>query len=151
MAGNAILFGREPAGWRERGVVGMRRAVTTGVGTVGKRGTRVPVIRELDPSAGPLEFFGAELRRWRSKAGLSQEQLGQRVGFVASQVGKVETGDRAPSRQFAELCDQAFPDADGLFVRLYRLARRWDGGYPSWFTSGWRSSGGRPRSAHGNP
>ena len=39
----------------------------------------VPLIRELDPSAGPLDFFGAELRRWRTTAGLSQEQLGQRV------------------------------------------------------------------------
>lgn len=26
------------------------------------------------------------------------------------------------------------PDARGLFQRLYQLARRWDGGYPSWFT-----------------
>jgi transcriptional regulator with XRE-family HTH domain len=93
-------------------------------------------MRELDPSAGPLEFFGAELRRWRAAAGLSQEQLGQRVGYSATLVGKVETGDRAPSQDFAERCDQAVPDAGGLFGRLYALARRWDGGIPSWF-AGW--------------
>lgn len=92
--------------------------------------------RELDPSAGPLEFFGAELRRARMAAGLSQEQLGQRVGYSGALVGKVETGDRAPSQDFAERCDQALPDASGLFGRLYMLARRWDGGVPSWFT-GW--------------
>ena len=93
----------------------------------------MPVVRELDPSAGPLSFFGAELRRWRAAAGLSQEQLGQQVSYSAAQVGKVETGDRAPSLDFADGCDRALPDADGLFARIYALARRWDGGYPSWF------------------
>jgi transcriptional regulator with XRE-family HTH domain len=96
----------------------------------------MPLVRELDPSAGPLDFFGAELRRWRTAAALSQEQLGQRVGYTGSQVGKVETGERAPSPDFARRCDQALTDAGGLFARLYALARRWDGGYPSWF-AGW--------------
>jgi transcriptional regulator with XRE-family HTH domain len=94
----------------------------------------VPVIRELDPNAGPLSFFGAEIRRARMAAGFSQEQLGQRVGYSGAQVGKVETGERAPSLAFAEGCDQALPEAGGLFVRIYGLALRWDGGYPSWFT-----------------
>jgi transcriptional regulator with XRE-family HTH domain len=93
-------------------------------------------MRELDPSAGPLEFFGAELRRWRTAAGLSQEQLGQRVGYSGAQVGKVETGDRAPSQGLPQRCDTALPEAGGLFARIYALARRWDGGYPSWF-AGW--------------
>ena len=94
----------------------------------------MPAIRELDPTAGPLDFFGAEVRRWRNAAGLSQEQLGQRIGYSGALVGKVETGDRAPSLDFAEGCDRALPTADGLFGRLYELARHWDGGYPSWFT-----------------
>jgi transcriptional regulator with XRE-family HTH domain len=93
----------------------------------------MPLIRELDSSAGPLNFFGAELRRARAAAGLSQEQLGQRVGYSGALVGKVETGDRAPSLDFAQHCDRALPDMGGLFVRIYELARRWDGGYPSWF------------------
>jgi len=93
----------------------------------------VPLIRELDPSAGPLQFFGAELRRARTAAGLSQDQLGQRLGYSGALVGKVEMGERAPSPDFAEGCDQTFPDTGGLFGRIYQLARRWDGGYPSWF------------------
>jgi len=93
----------------------------------------VPLTRELDPTAGPLDFFGAEVRRWWTAAGLSREQLGQKVGYSGAQVGKVETGERAPAQDFAEACDQAFPDAGGLFGRIYQLARRWDGGYPSWF------------------
>lgn len=93
----------------------------------------MPLIRELDPGAGPLNFFGAELRRARTAAGLSQEQLGQRVGYSGAQVGKVETGERAPSPDFAHRCDAALPQMGGLFARIYELARRWDGGYPSWF------------------
>jgi transcriptional regulator with XRE-family HTH domain len=89
--------------------------------------------RELDPGASPLAFFGAELRRARAAAGLSQEQLGQRIGYSAALVGKVETGERAPSRDFAKRCDQALPGADGLFARMHALTQRWDGGYPSWF------------------
>jgi transcriptional regulator with XRE-family HTH domain len=93
----------------------------------------VPLVRELDPTAGPLEFFGAELRRARAAAGLSQDQLGQRLGYSGALVGKVEMGDRAPSQDFAQRCDQAFPQSGGLFARIYELARRWDGAYPSWF------------------
>jgi len=48
----------------------------------------VPLVRDLDPSAGPLQFFGAELRRARAAAGLSQDQLGQRLGYSGAQVGK---------------------------------------------------------------
>jgi len=94
----------------------------------------MPLTRELDPTAGPLDFFGAEVRRWRTATGLSQEQLGQKVGYSGAQVGKVETSERAPSQDFAEGCDRVLPEARGLFLRLYQLARRWDGGYPSWFT-----------------
>ena len=108
----------------------------------------VPLVRELDPSAGPLQFFGAELRRARTAAGLSQDQLGQRLGYSGAQVGKVETGERAPAQDFAEACDRAFPDAGGLFGRLYQLARRWDGGYPSWFAE-WIDSERRATSCAG--
>ena len=96
-------------------------------------GALVPLVRELDPSAGPLQFFGAELRRARAAAGLSQDQLGQRLGYSSAQVGKVEVGERAPSQDFAQGCDQTFPEVGGLFTRIYQLTRRWDGGYPSWF------------------
>jgi transcriptional regulator with XRE-family HTH domain len=92
----------------------------------------MPLIRELDPSAGPLDFFGAELRRARTSARLSQEQLGQRLGYSGAQVGKVETGERSPSQDFAEGCDRAL-DTGGLFLRIYQLARRWDGPHPQWF------------------
>ncbi|HMH90967.1 MAG TPA: helix-turn-helix transcriptional regulator [Streptosporangiaceae bacterium] len=83
-----------------------------------------------------MAFFGAELRRARLAAGLSQEQLGRRLSFSGDLVGKVETGQRAPAPDFAAGCDGEFPHLDGLFTRLLGLARRWDGPHPQWFR-GW--------------
>src|SRR6185437_4303462 len=126
---------------------GVPRASPGGWPAVREAGVSMPLIRELDPTTGPLDFFGAEVRRWRTAAGLSQEQLGQRVGYTGAQVGKVETGERAPSQEFAQHCDQALPGAGGLFLRIYHLARRWDGGYPSWFVE-WVQAEGRAITLH---
>jgi transcriptional regulator with XRE-family HTH domain len=82
-----------------------------------------------------MAFFGAELRRARLAAGMSQEQLGRTLSFSGDLVGKVETAERAPTAQFAAGCDRIFPQLDGLFARLLGLARRWDGPYPQWFRS----------------
>ena len=71
-----------------------------------------------------MAFFGAELRRARNEAGLSQEQLGQRIGYSGTMVGKIETGERAPSEDIAGRCDDAL-GSKGLLVRIYDLARRW--------------------------
>ena len=43
-------------------------------------------------------------------AGLSQEQLGQLIGYSAALVGRVELGERSPSLDFAAGCDRALPD-----------------------------------------
>jgi transcriptional regulator with XRE-family HTH domain len=92
-------------------------------------------MRDVDGTSSPLAFFGAELRRTRMEAGLSQEQLGQRIGYSGTLIGKVEIGERAPSEDLAGRCDEAL-GTKGLLARIYDLARRWDGGYPSWF-AGW--------------
>jgi hypothetical protein len=42
-------------------------------------------------------------------------------------------GERGPSADFAQGCDQALPEAGGLFMRIFELARRWTGAYFSWF------------------
>jgi DNA-binding XRE family transcriptional regulator len=92
--------------------------------------------RSLDATRSPLAFFGAELRRVRAAAGLSQDQLGQKLVFSGDMVGKIETGERAPTPDFAARCDGVFPHLDGLFTRLLDLTRRWNGLYPQWF-QGW--------------
>jgi transcriptional regulator with XRE-family HTH domain len=80
-----------------------------------------------------MAFFGAELRRARLAAGMSQDQLGRTLSFSGDLIGKIETCERAPSPEFAAGCDAVFPHFDGLFTRLVALARRWDGPYPQWF------------------
>ena len=89
--------------------------------------------RDLDATRSPMAFFGAELRRARTAAGMSQDQLGRDLSFSGDLVGKVETCERAPTPGFAAGCDSVFPHLDGLFMRLMELARRWDGPYPQWF------------------
>jgi transcriptional regulator with XRE-family HTH domain len=89
--------------------------------------------RSLDATRSPLAFFGAELRRARLAAGMSQEQLGRALSFSGDLVGKIETSERAPTPDFAVGCDRVFPHLDGLFARLLEFARRWDGPFPQWF------------------
>jgi transcriptional regulator with XRE-family HTH domain len=89
--------------------------------------------RNLDATRSPLAFLGAELRRARVAAGLSQDQLGRELNFSGDMVGKIETCDRTPTPTFAAGCDTVFPHLDGLFARLMELARRWEGPHPQWF------------------
>jgi transcriptional regulator with XRE-family HTH domain len=100
-------------------------------------------MRNIDATRSPMAFFGAELRRARAAAGLSQEQLGQRLCFSGDLVGKVETSQRTPSSDFATRCDGVFPHLDGLFTRLLELARSWNGPHPQWFRDWVEASGAR--------
>ena len=91
-----------------RGVVGCR---------VSSRGVGMPQSRVLDPGSSLLAFFGAELRRRRAAAGMSQDQLGHAINYSAALVGRVEIGERVPSLDFARRCDEVL-SADGLFAHL---------------------------------
>ncbi|MGH3318906.1 MAG: helix-turn-helix domain-containing protein [Streptosporangiaceae bacterium] len=83
----------------------------------------MPAARQLDPSASPSAFFGAELRHYRTKAGLSQEQLAAKVNYSAALVGSVETADRRPQLDLARRCDDAL-GTDGALIRLMVMVRR---------------------------
>ncbi len=87
--------------------------------------------RNLDPNASPLAFLGAELRRCRKRAGLSQPQLSELTSYSTSMISKIERAQRPASRDFAYECDRVF-DLDGHFARLYQFML-WAPG-PSWFT-----------------
>ncbi|HEU5426479.1 MAG TPA: helix-turn-helix transcriptional regulator, partial [Actinocrinis sp.] len=63
--------------------------------------------RELDPSASVAAYFGAELRRYRVAADLTQERLGEVINYTGALIGLVETAKRTPTREFAERCDVA--------------------------------------------
>ncbi len=79
-----------------------------------------------DPEAGasPLVLFGAELRHYRTAAGLSQEQLGERIGYSSALVGAVETARRMPTEDFTARCDAVGElGTGGALLRLRSSAR----------------------------
>ncbi|MFI5766555.1 Scr1 family TA system antitoxin-like transcriptional regulator [Streptomyces sp. NPDC051563] len=87
-------------------------------------------IRDLDPSASPLDYYGSELRRLREAAGLKQAQLGDIIFCAASLVGQIETARKVPTRDFSERVDAAL-NTGGVFSRLVGLVLRSQ--LPAWF------------------
>ncbi|MFE0590287.1 Scr1 family TA system antitoxin-like transcriptional regulator [Micromonospora echinospora] len=75
-----------------------------------------------DGRLSTLEFLGAELRRARKEAGLSRDDLAQRISYSSSLVGMVEIGHRTPSQDFIARVDAELR-AGGLFERLLTLVR----------------------------
>ncbi len=92
----------------------------------------MPQARVLDPGSSLLAFFGAELRRRRVTAGLSQDQLGQAINFSAALVGRVEVGERMPSPDLARRCDDVLATG-GLFAHLRESMDSDMHAYPAWF------------------
>ncbi|WP_306328984.1 helix-turn-helix domain-containing protein [Streptomyces venezuelae] len=87
-------------------------------------------IRNLDPSASPLDYYGYELRRLREEAGLGQAELGSILYCTGSLVGQIETARKVPTRQFSERLDAALMTG-GLFSRLIGLVLKSQ--LPTWF------------------
>jgi transcriptional regulator with XRE-family HTH domain len=107
-----------------------------------------PMRARDDASASPRRVFGAMLRYYRTRAGLSQDQLGARVYLSSDMIGKVEQGQRTPSEQFVEACE-AIPElgANGALRELRGqlkdlLQQR---AYPGWFAD-WPDIEARARS-----
>ena len=92
----------------------------------------MPQARVLDPGSSLLAFFGAELRRRRVAAGMSQDQLGQAINFSAALVGRVEVGERMPSPDLARRCDDVLATG-GLFAHLRESMDSDMHAYPAWF------------------
>lgn len=73
-----------------------------------------------------METFGAELKRLREAAGLSQSGLAKRVGLNASYINRLESGEREPPRAetvvaLAEALGVGGADRDGLLVAAGHL------------------------------
>jgi transcriptional regulator with XRE-family HTH domain len=84
--------------------------------------------RDGDVSATAM--FSEELRRARATAGLTQDQLADKIAYSNSLVACVETGRRAPSADFATRADDAL-GTGGLLSRLQPFVR--SEAYPAWF------------------
>ena len=87
-------------------------------------------VRQLDPSASPLDYFGYECRRLREAAGLTLEGLGKILFCTGSLIGQIETAQKVPTRNFAERLDAAFM-TDGSFTRMIGMVLRSQ--LPNWF------------------
>lgn len=79
-----------------------------------------------DPYASPLAFFGAELKRLRERAGMTQTDVAGQTNYALSTVSAFETGARIPSADFAQRADKIFgtddkAGEDGDLTRLQKL------------------------------
>jgi transcriptional regulator with XRE-family HTH domain len=81
--------------------------------------------RDNDQDGTPQGVFGAKLRYYRERAGLSQTDLAARVSISHDVISKIETGDRPPAKDFPERLD-AVPELDtcGALARLWGNLRK---------------------------
>jgi len=95
--------------------------------------------RDYDPDGTPEGVFGAELRYYRTAAGLSQTDLATLVNISHDVISKIETGQRAPAANFPPRLG-AVPELDTrsaltrLWNRLRKSAR--NRAYPDGLTAG---------------
>ncbi|MEU5215380.1 helix-turn-helix transcriptional regulator [Streptomyces sp. NPDC020807] len=66
---------------------------------------------------GAAKAFGALLRFYRERAGMSQEVLGRKTGYSKSNIAMIERGLRRPKQVFVEFVDELF-GAQGALLKL---------------------------------
>ena len=91
----------------------------------------MPRVRTLTPGASPMHHFGAEVRRAREAAGMSQSELGDLVPCDKATVSRVKAGLTVPDSHFAEVCSAAF--ANEWFSRFWADSQTWDASFPEQF------------------
>jgi transcriptional regulator with XRE-family HTH domain len=74
--------------------------------------------RKLSPELSARHKFGAELRLYRTKSGLSMARLGRKVYFSADTIGRVERGERNPSERLVRACDNVL-NGGGALIELW--------------------------------
>lgn len=79
--------------------------------------------RALEPARSVLDFFGAEIRRRRMDADLSQAGLGRLLFVHKDLVRKIEAAERMPSEDLVDRCDEIF-GAEGALRRLWPMLER---------------------------
>jgi transcriptional regulator with XRE-family HTH domain len=75
---------------------------------------------DADRAGTPAGVFGAELRYYRTRAGMSQKDLALRVHVSNDVISKIETGERPPAEDFPPRLD-AVPElgTQGALARLW--------------------------------
>lgn len=83
-----------------------------------------------EAKSSAVASFAAELRAQRTRAGWTQVELGDRIGYSGSFISDVERCARAPALDFARSCDREF-GLPGTFERWHELTNR--EAYPAFF------------------
>jgi transcriptional regulator with XRE-family HTH domain len=80
---------------------------------------------DADRAGTPAGVFGAELRFYRTRAGLSQKDLAALVHVSNDVISKIETGERPPAEDFPPRLD-AVPELDtrGALTRLWEHLKK---------------------------
>jgi transcriptional regulator with XRE-family HTH domain len=78
-----------------------------------------------------MHHFGAEVRRAREAAGLTQSELGDLVPCDKATVSRIEAGFTMPDRHFAEVCSVTFRNE--WFTRFWADAQAWAATFPAQF------------------
>ena len=70
--------------------------------------------RQLQPYASAEAFFGAQLRSWRTRAGLSQADLARQVHVSGDLIGKIEKAQRRAHPKLAADLDTVLATGGAL-------------------------------------
>jgi transcriptional regulator with XRE-family HTH domain len=92
----------------------------------------------VEPFPGPGSprvRFGAEMRRLREAAQLSQAAVASRLGCTQTQVSRLEAATRTPSKSDAERLDRLFGSGDSSYFAGLRQRIVAHHGSPTWFMS----------------
>ncbi len=85
----------------------------------------------MDEHFSPQAIWGRELRYYRERAGLTQNELADTINYSDSLISSIETGHAPATEEFAEAADGAL-NSDGALVRTLDW-RKGAPAYPSWF------------------
>lgn len=77
-----------------------------------------------------LRIIGAQVKALRSRAGLTQAQLGKKVGYSESQIRSVEAGRRTPKPELLAVLEELF-QVKGVFTSVADELLKEP--HPSWF------------------
>lgn len=91
----------------------------------------MPRVRTLIPGTSPRHHFGAEVRRARDAAGMSQSELGELVPCHKAMVSRIESGLAVADANFADVCSRTF--GNEWFARFWADSQTWDATYPEQF------------------
>src|SRR5207248_8102452 len=80
---------------------------------------------DADRAGTPAGVFGAELRFYRTRAGLSQKDLAALAHVSHDVISKIETGERSPAEDFPPRLD-AIPELDtrDALTRLWESLKK---------------------------